>query len=133
MARLFIDSGVLIAAARGEAPLREAAVRLLTNPRHVFLTSPFVYLETVPKAQFGRRELELALYQLYFEHAQSLDDLPRLLPLALHISAQEGVGPMDSLHVAAAILLEADVLVTIENKGKSIYRAKAMAVQHLLG
>jgi predicted nucleic acid-binding protein len=90
VARLFIDSGVLIAAARGEAPLREAAVRLLTNPWHVFLTSPFVYLETVPKAQFGSRELELALYQLYLEHAQSLDDLPRLLQLALHISAQEG-------------------------------------------
>ncbi|MBV9676959.1 MAG: hypothetical protein JO185_11550 [Acidobacteriaceae bacterium] len=61
MARVFTDSGVLIAAARGESPFREAAVQLLTDPTHVFLTSPFVYLETVPKARFGRRELELAM------------------------------------------------------------------------
>ncbi len=133
MTRVFIDSGVLIAAARGEASLRDAAVQLLTHPTHVFLTSPFVYLETVPKARFGQRELELALYRLYFDHAQSLDDLSKLLPLALNISAQDGVGPMDSLHVAAAILLEADVLLTVENRGKSIYRAQAMNVQHLLG
>jgi hypothetical protein len=72
------------------------------------------------------------LYQLYFEHAQSLDDLSRLVSLALNISAQDGIGPMDSLHVAAAILLEADVLVTIENRGKSIYRSQAIKVQHLL-
>ncbi len=61
MARVFIDSGVLIAAARGESPTRETAVQLLTDPTHVFLTTPFVYLETVPKAHFGKRELELAL------------------------------------------------------------------------
>ena len=133
MARLFVDSGVLIAAARGEAAVRQAAIQLLTDPTHVFLTSPFIYLETVPKARFGQRELELALYRTYFDHAQSFDDLPMIFQKALSISEEDGVGPMDSLHVAAAILSEADMLVTTENRGKSIYRAKAMVVRNLLG
>ena len=51
---------------------------------------------------------------------------------ALSISGEDGVGHMDSLHVAAAVLSEADMLVTTENKGKSIYQAKTMVVRNLL-
>jgi predicted nucleic acid-binding protein len=49
MPRIFVDSGVLIMAARGEPQLRDAALSWLEDPDHVLLTSPLVYLETVPK------------------------------------------------------------------------------------
>jgi predicted nucleic acid-binding protein len=132
MARLFVDSGVLIAAARGAPVIREAALALLTNPQNNFLTSPFVYLETVPKARYGRRDLELAMYRLYFDHAHSYGDVHKLLQSAIGIAEHDGVGPMDALHVAAAVLCEADALVTLENLGRSIYRATAIPVRHLL-
>ena len=38
---------------------------------------------------------------------------------------------MDALHVAAAILLGADQIVTTEKPGKPIYRADALHVVHV--
>ncbi len=40
---------------------------------------------------------------------------------------------MDALHVAAAALLKADELVTVEKPRKSIYRARAVRVRYLYG
>jgi predicted nucleic acid-binding protein len=61
MIRTFFDSGVLIAAARSVGPDRERALRLLEGPNRVFLTSPFVYLEVVPKAIFFRKQVERSI------------------------------------------------------------------------
>lgn len=38
---------------------------------------------------------------------------------------------MDALHVAAAILLGADQIVTTEKSGKPIYRADTLHVTHV--
>ncbi len=46
-------------------------------------------------------------------------------------SAKSGVGPMDSLHIAAAYLLQADEFVTTEKPGKSIYRTSLVRVIYL--
>lgn len=71
MARIFVDSGVLVAAARGEDPFRETARRLLSDPNLSFLTSPFVYLETAEKARYHQRVLELASYRIFWMHSIS--------------------------------------------------------------
>ena len=43
-------------------------------------------------------------------------------------SAKSGVGAMDSLHIAAAYLLDADEFVTSEKPGKSIYRTSLVKI-----
>src|ERR1700736_718023 len=126
MARLFVDSGVLIAAARGAPVIREAALALLTNPQNTFLTSPFIYLETVPKARYGHRDFELAMYRLYFDRAHSYGDVQKLLQSAIGIAEHDGVGPMDALHVAAAVLCEADALVTLEHLARFSHRSSRL-------
>jgi len=97
----------------------------------MLLTSPFVYLETVPKAAFHRRELELEFYRTYFNRAEWLRGTSNVVDEAVGISTRSGVGPMDSLHVAAATLMQADLLVTAEKPGKSIYNAEAVPVVYL--
>jgi hypothetical protein len=56
--RTFLDSGVLIAAFKGAPQLREAALQVLEDPNRVFVTSPFVRLEVLPKAIFNRQASE---------------------------------------------------------------------------
>ena len=58
MVRTFFDSGVLIAAARSLDPDGERALKFLEDPNRVFLTSPFIHLEVVPKAIFYKKRLE---------------------------------------------------------------------------
>ena len=131
MARIFVDSGVLVDAAGGTGAQPEAALALLEEPEHTFLTSPFVYLETLPKARYNRRRAEVALYEKYFANAAWTRDLAAILEQGIDIADRDGAGPMDALHVAAAELLKADELVTVEKPGKSIYRARAVRVRYL--
>jgi len=44
----------------------------------VFLTTPFLALEIVPKATFNREELELSFYERYMASASSYRGLKRL-------------------------------------------------------
>ena len=132
MPRVFVDSGVLILAARGDPGLRDAALRWLEDPASSFLTSPFVYLEVVPQAAFHRRSVELQFYELFFSQAESSEDTARIMHDALTTATRYGVAPMDALHAAAAALLHADLLLTAEKPGKSIYRARQVPVRYYL-
>ncbi len=123
MARIFVDSGVLVDAAGGTDAQPEAALALLEDPEHTFLTSPFVYLETLPKARYNCRATEVAFYEKFFANAEWTHDLNAIVEHGIEIADRFGVGPMDALHVAAAALLNADELVTVEKPGKSIHRA----------
>ena len=130
MARVFVDSGVLVIAARAAAG-SELALSFLKDPEHTFLTSPFVYLETVPKARYHRQRSEVAFYEEYFARAEWTRDVSGILKQGIEIADRDGVGPMDSLHIAAAGLLKADELVTTEKPRKSIYRARTVRVRYL--
>ena len=131
MARIFVDSGVLLDAVHGIGGKREAALAFLEDPEHTFLTSPFVYLETLPKARYNRRPVEVAFYEKYFSSAAWTSDVQAILAQGIDIADREGVGPMDALHVAAAAILKADELVTVEKPAKSIHRARAVRVVYL--
>src|SRR5712692_6065476 len=131
MARIFLDSGVLLEGGRGTGARQEAALAVLGDPEQTFLTSPFVYLETVPKARHYGRLKEVEFYEQYFARAESARDLPAIFERGLDVIDRYGVGPMDALHVAAAELLNADELVTVEKPDKSIYRARTVRVSYL--
>ena len=82
-------------------------------------------------ARYNRRPTEEAFYEEYFARAEWTRDLPAILEQGIRIADHDGVGPMDALHVAAAAILKADEVVTIEKPGKSIYRARGVRVRYL--
>jgi predicted nucleic acid-binding protein len=129
--RTFLDSGVLIAAYKGSPSIEASAINILDDPNRVFLSSPFVRHEVSPKAFYNRQQDEYRFYQSYFRRATFCDDLKSILSHAGKESAKAGVGPMDSLHIAAAYLLDADEFVTSEKPGKSIYRTSLVKVIYL--
>ena len=129
--RTFLDSGVLIAAYQGSRSIEMPAIRILDDPKRVFLTSPFVRLEVTPKALYNKRQDEYRFYQSFFRRAAFCDDLKSMLNHADKESAKSGIGAMDSLHIAAAYLLHADEFITSEKPGKSIYRTSLVKVVYL--
>lgn len=132
--RTFVDAGVIIDAARGNQPLSAAAFRLTVDTDRTFLTSPFLYLEVVPKALYYRQTRELALYRSYFENPDVVwwRDLDACYDLARTEAERCGLNAQDALHVAAAHLLGADELITTEQPGRSIYRTQLVRVVQLL-
>lgn len=69
MTRTFLDSGVLIAAARGTDELHLRALDILDDPEREFITSDYVRLEVIPNAVFHRKEAERKFYEAFFDHA----------------------------------------------------------------
>ena len=129
--RTFLDSGVLIAAYKGSPSIEASAINILDDPNRVFLSSPFVRHEVSPKALYNRQQDEYRFYQKYFRRAAFCDELKSILSHAGKESAKSGIGSMDSLHIAAAYLLDADEFVTTEKPGKSIYRTSLVKVIYL--
>ena len=129
--RTFLDSGVLIAAARALDQEGQRAIQLLKEPNRVFLTSPFVHPEVVPKAIFNRKRLEQLFYEKYFGSATWFRDIVKIEALARTEAANAGLGAMDALHVAAARLTNAEQFITTEKPHKAIYRSSIVKVVYL--
>lgn len=122
--RTFLDSGVLITAARSRGADQRFALSILGDANRVFLTTPFLALEVVPKVTFHKQELELLFYERYMASAATYRGLNRIEieKVARAEAARCGLAALDALHVAAAFLLKADELITTEKPGKPIYR-----------
>jgi predicted nucleic acid-binding protein len=124
--RTFLDSGVLIAAARGTDDTALLALQILDDPDRKFVSSVFVRLEVLPKAIYNGFREEAAFYQSFFENDVEIwvslsDDLAEL---AQHQAEKFGLSALDSLHVAAAISAGADEFITTEKPGKPLQRVK---------
>jgi hypothetical protein len=133
MIRSFPDSGVLIQAARSRTLRADIALEYLSDPHRRFLTSSFVWLETVPKAAYMRRASELEYYETFFDDTvvtwcRDWDNMDRL---ARETAQEYGLCALDALHVAAAHLLGADELVTVEAPSKPLYRTGLVQVTYL--
>ena len=134
MPRSFPDSGVLIDAARAANPERaKAALYYLDDPKRTYLTSPFVRLETLPKADYTGRIQELTFYEDFFRDpgVEWCRDWNRLETVAEEEARRHGLGALDALHVAAAHLLQADELVTTERPHKPVHRSRLVHVVYL--
>jgi hypothetical protein len=131
MIRTFLDSGVLIAAARSLDPDGERALKFFEEPNRVFLTSPFVHLEVVPKAIFFRKQMERSFYDKYFQNAVWFREVDKIEVAAQTEAARAGLGAMDALHLAAAPLSRADEFITTEKPNKAIHRSSLVKVVYL--
>jgi predicted nucleic acid-binding protein len=134
MPRSFPDSGVLIDAARAARPERaKAALDYFNDPQRTYLTSPFVRLETVPKAYYTARTEELSFYDSFFNDSgvEWCRDWEQMEAIAEQEARKHGLGALDALHVAAAHLLGADELVTTEGPHKPVHRTQRVRIVYL--
>jgi predicted nucleic acid-binding protein len=129
MIRTFIDTGVLITAARGSDSTLQTALDILHDPDREFACSPFLKLELLPKAIYNKRQPEVAFYEAYFEIVTYwATDLEAILADAYREVAEFGLGSMDALHIAAALAVGAEEFITNEKPEKSIHRTPSIRV-----
>lgn len=132
MTRTFIDSGVLIGAARGTDAVSAKARAVLTDANRQFISSDLVRLEVLLKPTYFKRTAEIAFYQAFFAIVQDWAAInPALIQRALQRGSEFGLGAIDALHVAAAELVQADELVTSERSTSPICRVTSVLVVSL--
>lgn len=131
--RTYVDSGVLIAAARGSGRLAERALSVLANTNgREFVCSDYVRLEVIPKPTYEGRTAEIKFYEEFFASVAiwlsfDLDHLKR----ALIEACGSGLTAMDAIHVVAAASSNCQELVTSEKPGRPIHRTKLLAVSSI--
>ena len=119
----FIDSGILIAAARGNSPRAQLALDILADSDRVFGSSIFIKLEVLPKSVCYKQTLESEFYEAFFQGVTHwMSDLETLTQSAYQLACTYGLSGLDALNVAAAILLEANEFITTEKSTKPMYR-----------
>ena len=133
MIRTFVDAGVLITAARGVAPIALKAIEILDDPNREFASSIFLKLEVLPKAVYYKNEAEAEFYNTFFKAvAHWADSIDTIVREAFREACDSGLAAMDALHVASAVSIGAEELVTTERTQKPIHRTRLIKVVSIL-
>jgi predicted nucleic acid-binding protein len=119
--RTFLDSGVLIAAARGTDDTALQALQILDDLDREFVSSIFVKLEIHPKAIYNGFRDEAAFYQSFFENDVELlvGFSEEMAEVAQQQAGKFGLSALDALHVAAALYAKVDEFVNHGETGKT--------------
>lgn len=113
--KTFIDAGVLITGWRSQSASRLKALTILSDPQRQFVSSPYVKLEVLPKAQYFKNTTEEEFYREYFDGVSEwVEDCDLITQEALVVARQFGLAALDAMHIAAALLAKADEFVTAE-------------------
>jgi len=132
MIRTFIDSGILIAAARGSADIALSAFEVLDDPNREFVSSIFVKLEVLPKAMINRYKDEVDFYQEFFSYVSIWTDIsPNLFETAFKEAARSGLSAIDAIHVVSALTSGSDELITTEKRNRPIHRNTLIPVRSI--
>jgi len=126
----FVDSGVLIAAARGADEVARLAMTVLDDPDRTFASSALVRLEVLPKALRRHRESEARFYETFFQSVSAWAAINE--PLAEEAFSQarsSDLHAMDALHIAAALSVGAEEFITSERTEKPINKVTAITVR----
>jgi predicted nucleic acid-binding protein len=129
MIRTYLDAGVLIAAARGKAPIAIRALEILDDPNRQFVSSIFLKLEVLPKAIFYENSSEAQFYEAVLDSViYWADSNDSIVEQAYREACAFGLAALDALHVAAAASAGADELVTTEKSNKPIHRTQSVKI-----
>lgn len=119
----YIDSGVLIFAAKGTTANAALALPFIGDPNREYVTSDYVRLEILPKATFHKRRAEIAFYDLFFATTtRSIPTSQALLDYALDEACKTGIQGLDAIHIACAVFAGAEEFITSEKTNKPIHR-----------
>jgi len=125
----YIDSGVLIAAARGTEPNASLALAFLQDKNRRFVTSDYVRLEVLPQAVFHKKTAEVEFYKGFFKlNSWVVPTSPELVKMAMEEACSNGIAGMDALHIAAAVFGGAEEIITSEGVNKPIHRTRRLRV-----
>jgi predicted nucleic acid-binding protein len=125
----FIDSGVLVTAARGVGEDSDKALEILADSNREFASSEFIKMEVIPKAIYNRKTAEAEFYELFFSAVTYwANDKEKVIQDAYNIACQYGLAAMDALHIAAALSVGADEFMTTEKKTKPMFRISSIKV-----
>jgi predicted nucleic acid-binding protein len=125
----YIDSGVLIFAAKGTSAAAALALPFLADPNREYVTSDYVRLEVLPKATFHKRNAEVAFYDLFFTTTtRSIPTSEALLRYALEEACKTGISGLDAVHVACAVFAGAEEFITSERTSRPIHRTRLVKV-----
>jgi len=125
--KVFVDANLLIRAATGRSP---DTVLLLMRKDLRFVASEYLMLEVCPKARLFGSFQERSFYDKFFSRAQVVESSPRLRRLAREEADRLGLGAMDALHLAAASVGGAHLLVTGEGRNKPMFSSRLITVRH---
>jgi len=132
--RTYVDSGMLLFAARGSSELSAAAMAILDDPDRLFVSSDFVRLEVLPKAIYHKKFDEANFYNVFFEMAQTTVQSTKHLIAAAQTEAElVGLSAVDALHIAAAKQAKCHEFITVEKSTKPMFRVQGIAVRSLRG
>jgi predicted nucleic acid-binding protein len=127
--KTFLDSGVLIAAARTNDIMAIKAIEILDDSQRKLATSLFVKLEILPKAVYHQQQGEIKFYEAFFTNCSLwADDLPTIIKLAQNLANQFGLGALDALHIASALSINCDEFITTEKPNKPLHRVSGIKV-----
>ncbi|MBD2450694.1 PIN domain-containing protein [Nostoc sp. FACHB-152] len=125
----YIDSGVLLSAASGVGAIADKALEILEDSEREFASSEFVKLEVSPKAIYNKQTEEAQFYEEFFgDVTYWANDLIYIVQEAYQIASQYGLAAMDALHVAAAMSVSAEELITTEKRTKPMHRVTGITV-----
>lgn len=135
MTRTFLDTGVLILGYRGTEAVRRRVLELIGDTQRTFVSSPFLELELLPKAEHFNRADEVSFYEDYcFRIAEpSSADLDLIVAEARTLAVQHGLAAMDALHAAVARLAGCDELITTESDTRPLHRLGVVRVVRFVG
>jgi hypothetical protein len=121
----YIDSGVLIFAAKGTTAAAALALPFLADSGREYVTSDYVRLEVLPKATFHKRIAEVEFYNIFFATtARSIPTSEALLEYALDEACKTGMHGLDAVHIACAAFAGAEEFITSEKTNRPIHRTK---------
>lgn len=102
----------------------------MDDPERTFAASEFLRLEVLPKARFHQNKDETDFYDEFFESVERWASPDRdLIGVALRVATNAGLAALDALHVAAALAVGADELITTERPGKPIHRVREISIR----
>lgn len=127
--KTYIDSGVLIQASRGDTSIGIKATEILDDLQREYATSSFVKLEVLPKAIHNKELAEVNFYETFFAGCNIwANELEKIVEYAQKLAADFGINAIDALHVAPAISVNADELITTEKPNKPMHRVTQIKV-----
>jgi predicted nucleic acid-binding protein len=129
----FIDSGVLVTAARGLGEDSEKALSILADSSREFASSEFIKMEVIPKAIYNRKTAETEFYELFFSAVTYwANDIEKVIQDAYKIVCQYGLAAMDALHIAAANSIGVEEFITTEKPTKPMFRVSSIKLISIL-
>ena len=125
----YVDSGVLIFAAKGTTAAAALALPFLQDPNREFVTSDYVRLEVLPKAVWMHNEAEVEFYETFFRlNTRTIPTSVALLEFAMDEACKIGLNAVDAIHIACAVFGGAEEIVTSEKPTKPMHRTGLVRV-----